>query len=195
MQLDQKFWDNKYNLKTTRWDIGFVSTPLARYIDQLEDKNISILVPGAGYGHEVEYLNKKGFKKVTVIDISSIPLQLLKNKLPDNSPFLLDQNDFFHLNGSYDLILEQTFFCALDPSLRDNYVNKCYELLNNGGKIVGVLFGVEFDREGPPFGGKIESYNTLFKQKFDIKVMSRCYNSIKPRENTEIFINLVKKKT
>ena len=50
-----------------------------------------------------------------------------------------------------DLILEQTFFCALQPSLRGSYVKNCNELLNEEKKITGVLFHKKFAPTEPPF--------------------------------------------
>ena len=46
---------------------------------------------------------------------------------------------FFEHNKKYDLILEQTFFCALNPALRRAYVAKVYELLNVNGKFPVIL--------------------------------------------------------
>ena len=57
-----------------------------------------------------------------------------------NEPIRIVNENFFYHQGKYDLILEQTFFCALDPSLREKYVEKCYDLLNDDGKIAGVFF-------------------------------------------------------
>ena len=45
---EQKYWSNRYEEDRTGWDIGYPSTPLKEYIDQLTDKTISILIPGAG---------------------------------------------------------------------------------------------------------------------------------------------------
>ncbi len=101
-------------------------------------------------------------------------------------------SDFFELKGQFDLIVEQTFFCALDPSQRSHYVNKMAELLNPGGKLVGVLFEREF-ASGPPFGGTYYEYRDLFKEKFSIHTLSACYNSIIPRAGSELFFNCIKK--
>lgn len=43
--LSQEYWNNRYLQHQTGWDIGTVSTPLKEYIDQLSDKQISILIP------------------------------------------------------------------------------------------------------------------------------------------------------
>jgi hypothetical protein len=52
------------------------------------------------------------------------------------------------------------------------------------------LFGKEFESEGPPFGGSINDYRLLFDKLFVIEIMESCYNSIAPREGSELFIKL-----
>ena len=57
------------------------------------------------------------------------------------------------MTGITIVILEQTFFCALDPALRDRYVAHMEQLLAPGGKLVGVLFNDTLNADRPPFGG------------------------------------------
>jgi thiopurine S-methyltransferase len=59
--LPAKFWDELYNTGQTGWDIGYVSTPLKAYFDQLSNQSLEILIPGAGNAYEAEYLYKNGF--------------------------------------------------------------------------------------------------------------------------------------
>ena len=66
-KLDKNYWDNKYVNNETGWDIGYVSTPIKEYINQLQNKDVDILIPGAGNGYEVEYLVNNGFKNVILI--------------------------------------------------------------------------------------------------------------------------------
>ncbi len=46
--LSGTYWDNRYEDKNTGWDVGDITTPLKKYIDQLKNKDISILIPGCG---------------------------------------------------------------------------------------------------------------------------------------------------
>ncbi len=91
------------------------------------------------------------------------------------------------------MILEQTFFCALDPILRENYVSKMHELLSEKGKIAGLLFNFPLTEAGPPFGGNSDEYKTIFSEKFTILQLEIAYNSIKPRANKELFFTFEKK--
>ena len=140
MPLDRDFWESRYTTADTGWDLGGPSTPLKEYIDQLTNKALRILIPGAGRAYEAEYLQTLGFKNVFVIDLTDAPFADLLKRCPDFPKDHLIVGDFFAHQASYDLIVEQTFFCALDPALRTRYVEKMYELLVPGGKLVGVLF-------------------------------------------------------
>lgn len=188
---DQQYWNNLYQTQDTAWDIGYPSPALKEYIDQLTDKNQSVLIPGCGNSYEADYLLKQGFTHITLIDISPLLTATLETKFRSylGKQLNIITGNFFDLAGRYDLILEQTFLSALHPSLRTKYANKMHELLNPGGKLVGVLFNRTFE-EGPPFGGSQEEYINLFKEKFEIKTLEPCYNSIDRREGTEVFINV-----
>ncbi|MEQ9168283.1 MAG: SAM-dependent methyltransferase, partial [Fulvivirga sp.] len=100
--------------------------------------------------------------------------------------------DFFELEDSYDLIIEQTFFCALHPSQRHAYAIKTNELLKVGGKLVGLLFNDSLNNDRPPFGGFKEDYIKIFRPYFELTVIEESYNSIPPRQGRELFINLRK---
>ena len=193
VKLNKEYWEERYRQQLTGWDIGYVSTPVKTYIDQLEDKNIRILIPGAGNSYEAEYLYKNGFKNVYVIDIAKSPLQNFKVRLPLFPDEQLIEGDFFDLNMKFDLIIEQTFFCALNPMARKDYAQKVYNLLNKNGKIAGLFFNFPLTEEGPPFGGSKNEYLVYFEPLFKIKVFEVCYNSIKPREGTELFFIFEKK--
>ena len=193
MDLNKNFWDLRYQNNEIGWDIGYISTPLKKYIDQLTDKNIKILIPGGGNSYEAEYLHNLGFKNVFVVDISPTALTNLKNRVPDFPKNHLINIDFFKLNNSFDLILEQTFFCALTPKLRDNYVLKMNQILRPNGKLVGLLFNIPLNKDRPPFGGTKKEYLSYFKTYFKIEIMELSYNSISERTNNELFIKLIKK--
>lgn len=193
LPLGETFWNNQYNANTTGWDLGEVSPPLKAYIDQLTNKHLKILIPGCGNTYEAEYLLQQGFTDITVIDIAPALVVKLKEKFASNPNIKIILGDFFEHNGQYELVLEQTFFCAISPSLRKNYVTKMSELLALKGKLVGVLFDREFEQPGPPFGGCKCQYGPMFEKEFDFKTFELCNNSFVKRAGTELFINLQKK--
>ncbi len=191
--MNKEFWTQRYQQKNTGWDIGEISNPLKEYIDQLQNKDLKILIPGAGNSYEAEYLFRKGFKNVHVIDISDRPLQNFKKRLPDFPDSQMIEGDFFQLKEKFDLILEQTFFCAIPVELRTNYARHAADLLNYGGRISGLLFKFPLTEDGPPFGGSKEEYLKYFSPYFEIDILENCYNSIKPRQGNELFFKFTKK--
>ncbi|WHF50644.1 methyltransferase domain-containing protein [Chryseobacterium gotjawalense] len=192
--LDKNYWETRWQNKKTGWDIGFSSPAIVEYMLQYQNKDAKILIPGCGNAYEVESLYNLGFKNITVVDISATAVEILKEKYKDTEGVKVICEDFFNHKGNYDLIIEQTFFCAISPLLRTQYAQKMHSLLNENGGIIGVLFNKVFEKNGPPFGGTVSEYQTLFSENFDIQKMEECYNSIEPRKGSEVFINLKKKK-
>src|SRR5579872_327950 len=137
--LTKDWWNKRYLDKDTGWDIGYISTPLKEYIDQLNDKSIKILIPGCGNAYEAEYLFMQGFTNVFVIDLSPAALQNFSKRVPAFPQDHLICEDFFKHKGAYDLIIEQTFFCALHPSLRTAYALQMHVLLKPNGWLTGLL--------------------------------------------------------
>ena len=191
--LGQSYWDKQYESNSTGWDLGEVSPPIKTYIDQLTNKNLSILIPGCGNTYESDYLLQQNFTNVTVIDIALTLVEKLKTKYAENPNIHIILGDFFAHQGQYDLIIEHTFFCAINPSHRESYVNKMTELLAPNGKLMGILFDRTFEMKGPPFGGNQEEYKKLFQTNFNFIHFTPCYNSYHKRANTELFILLQKK--
>jgi methyl halide transferase len=187
--FDEQYWTDRYKNNETGWDMAGISQPLKAYFDQLTDKDLKILIPGCGNAYEAEYLHKSGFRQVYLADISLTPLNTFFKRVPVFPKENLLHIDFFELQDSFDLIIEQTFFCALDPALRLAYVKKMNQLLQPKGKLVGLLFDALLNEDQPPFGGSKKEYEALFGQYFKLKTFEDCHNSIKPREGRELFIN------
>lgn len=190
-ELDKRYWEERYQQNQDSWDIGYISTPLKAYIDQLTDKNVRILLPGCGKAYEAQYLCEQGFSNVFVIDLAKKALDSLLNRMPGFPTQQLILGDFFTHDGQYDLILEQTFFSSIEPELREAYAKKVHELLTPHGKLSGVLFEFELD-SGPPFGGDKSEYELLFKDLFNIRILEPCRNSIESRQEIELFMILEK---
>ena len=191
MKKDHQYWAKRYNDQNTGWDIGYPSTPIKEYIDQLTDTSITILIPGAGNAYEAEYIWKQGFKNVFVMDISEVPLKNFKNRNPDFPLSQLIHEDFFEHQGAYDTILEQTFFCSFPPTddNRNAYARQMANLMKPHGKLVGVWFDIPLtsDLEKRPFGGNKSLYLSYLNPYFKTISFERCYNSIPPRLGSELF--------
>mgnify|MGYP002633226558 CR=1 FL=1 len=184
--LNADFWNNRYENNQIGWDLGGVSPALKFWMDQLPDKSASILIPGAGNAYEVDYLVALGFTNITVIDIAPKLVAALKQRFASVNEVTIILGDFFELEGKFDVVLEQTFFCAIDPELRSQYVDKMIDLLTDKGQLLGVLFNRSFIG-GPPFGGSIEEYEVLFRDKFEAKFLP-CDVSHPARRGSEVLL-------
>ncbi len=191
--FDKDYWETRYAEQKTGWDVGTISTPLKTYFDQLLNNELRILIPGAGNGHEAVYLFDSGFTNVHVLDISPLAIRHFHSIRPDFPSTQVHVGDFWKHEGVYNLIVEQTFFCAIDPKLRAYYCSKVASLLAPEGKLIGLLWSVPMNEHQPPFGGDAEEYQKLFETTFDISIMEKAYNSIAPRSGRELFIKMIKK--
>lgn len=190
--LSSQYWNNRYLNHEFGWDVGKATDAFTKYADSILDKSKSILIPGCGNGYEAQMLLEKGFQNITVIDFAAIPINKMKLQFENNTRISIIEDDFFNHKLKYDFIFEQTFFCAIEPNLRKQYVAQTAHLLNDNGKLVGLLFDKNFENS-PPFGGSKAEYQMLFEVHFTFLHFENCYNSIPARAGTELFIEFLKK--
>ena len=190
--MEEVNWQNRYEKEQTGWDIGYPSTPLATYIDQWKNLKSKILIPGCGRGYELEYLWKKGFTNSYGLDIAPAAKTEFLKRVPDfpEDQFLVQS--FWDLKPSFELILEQTFYCAIPPSHREAYIDKMKDLLSPGGTLAGLLFDFPLTEKGPPFGGSLIEYPQRYSALGELQI-EPCRNSISQREGKEFFF--IAKKT
>lgn len=180
------FWNSRWETGQTGWDIGAPAPAFVTYFSGFSQKNAAILIPGCGSGHEAELLLSIGFTNITVIDIAPKAVTILNEKFRSNPNITILCGDFFQHEGSYDYIVEQTFFCAIDPDLREAYSQQTHDLLRTNGKIIAILFDRSFEG-GPPFGGSEEEYVQLFTPNFNILFLEANQQSIPQRMGSELF--------
>ncbi|CAN0131527.1 unnamed protein product, partial [Hapterophycus canaliculatus] len=63
--------------------------------------------------------------------------------------------DFFEFSpeqeGKFDVILDYTFLCALDPSAREDWADHTVSLLHPDGELVTLIFPIVEKEGGPPY--------------------------------------------
>lgn len=191
-ELTAYYWDTRYQEKRTGWDIGYHNSLHTDYIEKNYTQEACILVPGAGSAYEVEYLWQRGFKNVYACDYAPMPKELFIKRVPHFPESQYLSGDFFQVTQKFDVVLEQTFFCAIDPKLREKYVEHMHSIL----KPKGIIFGVFFEMhkpDGPPFGGSASEYKQLFSSKFEIATMKPSVESIPQRMGSELIVEFIKK--
>ncbi len=186
---DSNYWNNRYLQQETGWDIGHASPAIVDFF-QDKRKDLNILIPGCGNAYEGEVLHRYGFDNLVLADFAE---QTKSNFLDrcetfDGDHFLV--GDFFSLEGTYEVIVEQTFFCALTPNLREDYAKKMKKLLHPEGSLVGLLFDAPLNTEHPPYGGSKAAYEELFGKYFKNVNLIPCGNSIAPRAGKELWIEI-----
>ena len=184
-------WSYRYQIQDTPWDMGVVSPPLVARLQLLRHREQQILIPGAGRAYEAAWLWNNGYKNVHVLDLAPESFDWLRAHVPGFPWEQMHVEDFFQHERQYDIVVEQTFFCALDPEWREKYVRHMARILKPGGRLFGVLFDFPLD-DGPPFGGSAGEYQKLFREYFRIYKLERCYNSIPPRQGSELYFEILK---
>lgn len=190
--LNQDAWDKRYETGDTPWNLQS-ATP--EFLLLLEEKKLfqpkmEILVPGAGHGHDAVAFAKAGFT-VSSVDLSPRATQaLLINAAEEKTTVQCFREDYFDMPAQgyhqerYDRILEYTFFCAIDPSLRPRYVEASTKLLKPKGAIIGLFFPTDGRAGGPPFAVSRQEIEALFSPHFVLEI-SEPRRSVKPREGKE----------
>jgi cyclopropane fatty-acyl-phospholipid synthase-like methyltransferase len=193
----QEDWQRHYDEGDLGWDLGQVAPP---FIKLFESKTIlpgKTLIPGCGRGHEVIYLAENGFE-VTAVDYSPGAVNHLKSTVQErNLKCEVLNMDFFGIdsahNGVYDLLIEQTFFCAISPEQRSSYVSTVARALKKGGMLAGLFYHTGEEEGGPPFNTTREDIKKYFSDSFEIRQLSKAEDSAEQRKNKEWLAILIKK--
>lgn len=195
-EYSREDWQGHYESNDLGWDLGQVAPPFVKLWQEKKLPVGKVLVPGCGRGHEVVFLAENGFE-VTAIDFSKGAVTYLEKALQERglSGRVLHQ-DFFGLDdshdGIYDLVLEQTFFCAIAPRQRRDYVLNVARMLRPGGMLVGLFYNT--DKEGgPPYNTTREDIETHFSGKFKIQQLDKTPLSAEQRKDKE-WLGIFKKR-
>lgn len=157
-------WDQCWVEDVTPWDLGKV-TPIV--VDLVERKDLPVgraLVPGCGSGYDVVALASHA-RHVIGLDISATAVdrarKILAGTKSSDVEFLCA--DFFNYTpgAPFDLILDYTFFCALEPSLRPRWGSKIAEFLACEGELITIMFPMDNFDGGPPYAVSLDAYEKV----------------------------------
>ncbi len=162
---NREFWQSRYRTGQIPWDLGGASAPVQGIVDRYVPSTGNVLIPCCGRGHEAIYLAERGYG-VTAVDLILEPLHYLRKSARERR---LDievlHQDIFELppacDNAFDVFLEQTCLCSLDPSLYTSYQALAHRTLKPGGQLLGVFMEVPWT-DGPPYNCPPDTVSALF---------------------------------
>lgn len=185
-----QFWNERYATKNTGWELEKPTPVLTDMLPRLKLSKSKILVLGCGSGNDAAYFAEQGHI-VTAVDFSREAIETAKKKYGHIPHLHFVELDIFKIphawNQTFDLIFEQTCYCAIKPSQRNDLVGLWKRMLHSQGFIMGVFF-VNEHQAGPPFGGSEWEIRERLKMYFQMLFWGRWRNSVAARRGKELFI-------
>lgn len=190
------FWESRYAVGNTGWDIGQPAPPFVDLMLGHERKRGAapapgfMIVPGCGRGHDAIFFAKHGFTVVGV-DFAPSPIadarsaaivERVKVDFVEHDIFTLDES----YNQRFDYVLEHTCFAAIPPERRPEYVELVKRLLRPDGLYIALFF-LHGKPGGPPFNTTAEEIRDLFSPFFTIEKLEPPTRSAKQRQGQELF--------
>ncbi|GIX07602.1 MAG: SAM-dependent methyltransferase [Candidatus Poribacteria bacterium] len=189
-----EFWEHRYRTGKTGWDLGRPAPPLVSFVRGNRERLPAgkAVVLGCGRGHDARFLAWEGWE-VLGVDVSALAVQeaerLAQAEGLSRVRFL--RADLFALPeewaGAFDLALEHTCFCAIDPARREEYARAVATLLRPGGAFLGLFFTV-LPEDGPPFPTSQEELEALFSRYFTVEEAYTPLDSHPERRGRELLM-------
>ncbi|MBI4576573.1 MAG: methyltransferase domain-containing protein [Planctomycetes bacterium] len=190
---DHAFWQGHYVRGETDWDKGGPAPPLVSLAARGVLRGRSLVVVGCGYGHDALHFARLGYE-VTGLDLveeavagADARAQTAAVSCRFVRADVLDPPVAFH--GRFDLWLEHTFYCAIDPARRDDYVKAAHLLLRPGGTLFG-LFYHHGRAGGPPFDTDEGDLRRRFPPCFELESVERPVDSFPSRAGAELLVRM-----
>lgn len=184
---NSSYWDNVYQSKNENEVSWFQQEP-SKSLELIDEMKLSldseIIDIGAGESRLVDSLLKKGFKKISILDISSASLEKLKLRVGDNSKdieFICSDVTEFAPVKKYNLWHDRATFHFLTEL---DQVEKYLKIANESLQVGGFLIISTFALTGPEkcSGLQISRYSQE-----DLKsLFGRYFENIKCFEDTHV---------
>lgn len=164
-------WSLSYTSGRTPWDMR---RPHPELVSRLQaDPTLGsgtvgrVLVPGCGRGHDALALASVGWD-VTAVDIADALAPDTGRRLED-AGVRFEVADALAATGSYQMVFDHTFFCALEPTERHRFGVMVDSILDTGGVIASVVFplGRPLAEGGPPYGMTADDLTDAMGAGFD----------------------------
>lgn len=192
----ENFWSDIYRgSENPGWNLETAAEALKDMLPRIKLPRSRILVLGCGAGHDAALFAREGHI-VTAVDFSKEAIQKAKQKYSQHHNLQFLEKNVFELpadwKNSFDLVIEHTCYCAINPQSRGELAKIWHQLLAQKGQLMGVFFAMEA-RKGPPFGGTEWELRERLRKNFDFLFWGRWRNSIPQRQGRELFVLAQKK--
>jgi methyl halide transferase len=168
-------WNERYVEGRTGWDLGGPPPALIRVIRGFPAP-LRVLVPGAGRGHDALAWAEAGHH-VTAVDFAPLAVAAAREAAAVRGlPLVVREADVLtwplpgELAGAFDLVWEQTCFCAIPPDRRPDYARAMEGCLAPGGQLVG-LFWAHGREGGPPFDVQPDHVRAIFGERARFSIL------------------------
>jgi methyl halide transferase len=157
-------WETRYREGATGWERPGINPAFISWREHGELHPCRILVPGAGRSVEPLALAEAGFE-VTVIDAAPSAIAVQKARIEGlhiRHERVVHADLFaWEAPAPFDAVYDQTCFCALPPSLWEQYELRLHRWLRPGGRLF-VLFMQTGRDTGPPFHCDLGRMRSIF---------------------------------
>jgi hypothetical protein len=169
--LNADFWSTLYAEGQDGWELGRAAPPLVRWTAVHDPivRGRRALVLGAGRGHDARLLARAGASVVGVDYAAQAVAEARALAAAEGTAVDFRERDVFALASEperYQLVVEHTCFCAIEPGRRGDYARVVADVLEPGGIFV-ALFWLHGRPGGPPFTTSAEEIDTLFAADFE----------------------------
>ena len=183
------FWEEIYQHGRAGWDLGGPTPALSRLLASGEIAPGRLIVLGAGRGHDAREFARHGFT-VTAVDFAAHAVLGMRNLADPQAPIEIVQADIFtlpaELNHTFDVVLEYTCFCAINPARRGEYADLVARLIKPGGAYAALLFPLDQHAGGPPFAVSVDEALELFGERgFQLRRRETPPDSVPQRRGLE----------
>jgi SAM-dependent methyltransferase len=196
--LSPAAWDARYAAADIPWDMGQVSPPLVCFREErVLPPGRRVLVPGCGSGYDVAFLAAADYEAVGV-DFSPRAIETARRLVTSRNGSTAIVADLLAPDiealGVFDWAFDQTFFCAIDPTLRGAYCTSMRRLIRPGGEMWALSFRVPTPG-GPPFDSTPEEYIDLMSVAGFVLVERRALDAVShpARRGRETLVRMLRK--
>ena len=174
-----RYWEERYRSGETGWDLG---GPCPVFRELLEGPRAPprgrVAFPGCGRGHDVRLFREHGH--------DAVGFDLVLVAPPDVPVERLDVFDLGRVHpAAFDVVVEYTCYCAIDPARRREYAASVRAALKPGGVLIALLFPMGDKPDGPPFGVDESEIEGVLGEGMELEHLEAPSSSVEPRRGRE----------